>query len=180
LLNAVDIEQTAAAYARLANDAALRAELGANAISQARRTFDWQIIIPQYEELWHELSVLRKGALELTARRSECINPMRDDPTRLFKSYSTHHMDSGTIVQCTPTGTPETLAQLTKLSMNRLAPGLALPPDQLLELLSAIGTKPLPLSALLSRFSRHRPQHIELSLLHLAKMGMVGLTTPKV
>jgi starch synthase len=50
----VDLEQTAAALARLADDAALRARLAAAARKTIAERFDWKAVMPRYAELWRE------------------------------------------------------------------------------------------------------------------------------
>ncbi len=43
----------------LANDENLRKQMGGNGREKVRITFDWKVIISQYQALWSELAKLR-------------------------------------------------------------------------------------------------------------------------
>ncbi|PZQ64173.1 MAG: hypothetical protein DI570_06385 [Phenylobacterium zucineum] len=92
---AVDLGAAEAAILRLVEDAELRRTLGAEAQAQARRVFDWQAIIPQYQALWAEQDARRRAA---APDPSPADNPLRPDPYTLFAGYPTRHIQGGDLV----------------------------------------------------------------------------------
>jgi glycosyltransferase involved in cell wall biosynthesis len=85
-LTAVDLRAATDAIVALAEDAALRGRLGASARRRAQETFDWSVIIPQYQALWAE-----QNARRLATRPTAPVldNPLRPDPFLLFRGYPT-------------------------------------------------------------------------------------------
>lgn len=174
LLNVVDVGDSAAAYARLASDANLRMQMGECARKQARKTFDWRVIVPQYEELWTELAAIRQAAAE-PARPAHSFNPLRDDPSRLFQSYSTCHLTDKSLVRVRDQFGTEKVERLSSLTMNRLAAGLALPQAAMVELVASLGKEPMSVAQIAGLFGSFPKEQIERSLLWLAKMDIISL-----
>jgi starch synthase len=84
---AVDIEATSAAFVKLARDEALRRRMGDAGRTRARTTYDWSVIVPQYQDLWAELENLRIAS----AHRPAPVHPWpaRIDPFTGFADYPT-------------------------------------------------------------------------------------------
>ena len=57
---AVDVQHASEKFISLINSKELRQELGLKGKKRAESVYDWRVIIPQYEELWSELSLIRK------------------------------------------------------------------------------------------------------------------------
>lgn len=86
----VDVPAAAAACARLVDDAALRARLGAQARERARAQYDWRVVIAAYEELWDELAELRAAAPEVAPPAPGAAgHPLYADPFETFGGYAT-------------------------------------------------------------------------------------------
>jgi glycosyltransferase involved in cell wall biosynthesis len=87
-LVSVDIQATASAFERLFDSAELRHRMGDAARRRARETYDWKVVIRQYEALWARLSEIRcvqSSDLESLAYPW----PTRADPFYGFASYPT-------------------------------------------------------------------------------------------
>jgi glycosyltransferase involved in cell wall biosynthesis len=87
-LVSVDIQATASAFERLFDSAELRHRMGDTARRRARETYDWKVVIRQYEALWARLSEIRRvqsSDLESLAYPW----PTRADPFYGFASYPT-------------------------------------------------------------------------------------------
>jgi hypothetical protein len=87
-LVSVDIQATASAFERLFDSAELRHRMGDTARRRARETYDWKVVIRQYEALWARLSEIRRvqsSDLESLAYPW----PTRADPFHGFASYPT-------------------------------------------------------------------------------------------
>lgn len=86
---AVDLAELSRALASLVKDAGLRRKMGQTGARHVARQFDWQVVIPQFEALWDELS------LEARATQGEgrlAPNPLRLDYARAFEHYATRHL----------------------------------------------------------------------------------------
>lgn len=109
MLVAVDIHATARALERLFISVDLRRRMGASGQRRARETYDWSVIIPQYESLWGELSAIRCGsgsgasrAVERAAisvgRSTAAAWPARMDPFHAFAAYPAHILTNRTML----------------------------------------------------------------------------------
>lgn len=90
----VDLNRAEAAIANLIADADLRRAMGAEAQAQARRVFDWSVIIPQYEALWGEQNARRLSA----GAQPALSNPFAPDPFTLFQGYPTRLLGGDDLV----------------------------------------------------------------------------------
>lgn len=86
---AVDLEAAAAAIAALANDPERRRAMGRAGAERARRLYDWDVIIPQYEALWAELRRVREHAAP-----TGTLSPVAPDPFRLYGGFATASPDA--------------------------------------------------------------------------------------
>ncbi|HYP91486.1 MAG TPA: hypothetical protein VEQ59_25135, partial [Polyangiaceae bacterium] len=89
MATAVDVTACQNAIVRLANDATLRKQLGENGRQRARSTYDWSVVVRQYEELWTELAELRAAGPARFAPKAKTGNPLMPDPFELHAHYPT-------------------------------------------------------------------------------------------
>jgi glycosyltransferase involved in cell wall biosynthesis len=101
---AIDYAAAVSAISILVMNPDFRRRLGEQARAQAQSTFDWSVIIPQYQALWAEMDARRRAA---TPEGPSMNNPFRPDPFRLFSGYPTRHIDVGDRLALTPGFTPE-------------------------------------------------------------------------
>lgn len=88
---AVDIEYAATKLLDLVNNPELRAKMGACAKSHATNSYDWRIIVKQYEKLWAELDEKRKALITSFGLPKRL--PKTADPFASFKHYATSTVD---------------------------------------------------------------------------------------
>lgn len=170
---AVDLAKAEAAVVEMVTDEGLRRRMGAEAQAQARRVFDWSVIIPQYQALWAEQNARRLAAGATAAQD----NPFAPDPFKLFAGYPTRHVTREDIVSL-PQGMTWPLAQA------RLAAPLASysrfnrPTDQelqtVLDHLAANG--PASVAAIRDLFGPPRRNYVERGLIWLARHDVVEIT----
>jgi glycosyltransferase involved in cell wall biosynthesis len=84
---AVDIAATATALTTLAQDQDLRRRMGEAGRDRARTTYDWAVIVPQYQDLWAEMERLRIASPHRPAPAHPW--PARIDPFTGFADYPT-------------------------------------------------------------------------------------------
>ena len=131
LVTAVDVQACAQALARLVQDEALRHRLGAAGRERTLQTFDWSVVMRQYQALWAEQA---ERLAQLTASPAQAA-PQRDaafiNPLQLFDHYPSATLAATHRVWRTPGQTADALAPLRGLSMwsfvgNRLSDAAAL------------------------------------------------------
>jgi glycosyltransferase involved in cell wall biosynthesis len=110
MITRIDVAKMAEAFAALARDKTLRRKMGQAARNRARAVYDWQVVVPQMQDFWQELSAIRKGALQGQAARSRA-NPVGPLPGDLFASYATARLDRDT-TKIAFTAPPDRLATI--------------------------------------------------------------------
>lgn len=82
------------AFLLMAGDELLRKSMGNNARQRVLQTYDWSVILPQYELLANELNEIR-----LSATNSQVTNwPARKDPFELFGHFTTQTLNGSWLV----------------------------------------------------------------------------------
>ena len=94
---------------------------------RAKTKYDWSSVIPQYEQLWRELSDIRRKAETPPA----AIWPARMDPFAAFAHYATRQVAPADIVKLT--GKSADYEQIMELEMvkyaHRVTPSLKVVSD---------------------------------------------------
>jgi len=170
---AIDLGAAEAAILALINDPDLRRRQGEKARLRARETFDWSVIIPQYQALWAEQAARRRAAVETPSPRT---NPYAPDPFTLFAAYPTRHLAKDDVIALSPGMTPAAAsarleAPLAVYSrLNRPSPADV---GRLLEHLAEHG--PTPVAVLRDLFGAPRRDLIERGLVWLARYDVVAI-----
>lgn len=103
----VDLPALTEAIVTLASDPIKRKAMGAAGLKRVKEQFSWKAIIPQYQDLWGELSSIRAHAETGVTTPHLHPNPTAPSPMRLFQSYPSALLPKG-IAACVATGrTPE-------------------------------------------------------------------------
>ncbi len=103
----VDLPALTEAIVTLASDPIKRKAMGAAGLKRVKEQFSWKTIIPQYQNLWGELSSIRAHAETGVTTPHLHPNPTAPSPMRLFQSYPSALLPKG-IAACVATGrTPE-------------------------------------------------------------------------
>jgi hypothetical protein len=86
----IDINATVQALVTLIANPQLRKKMGENGQQRIKEIYDWQRIIPQYEELWQTLKEIRNSAtISVPLQPYSPPYPLCDDPFRVFAHYPT-------------------------------------------------------------------------------------------
>ena len=103
----VDLPALTEAIVTLASDPIKRKAMGAAGLKRVKEQFSWKTIIPQYQNLWGELSSIRAHAETGVTTPHLHPNPTASSPMRLFQSYPSALLPKG-IAACVATDrTPE-------------------------------------------------------------------------
>jgi glycosyltransferase involved in cell wall biosynthesis len=98
---AVDLVALVDALSSLARDPARRRAMGQAGARHARRRYDWQRVIPQFENLWDDLSAEAEASTEL---RPTHPNVLRMDYARSFQHYPTRRLGEDDLLVRTDLG----------------------------------------------------------------------------
>lgn len=96
---AVDYGQLVNRLTTLIQQPSLREEMAKNGRNRAKAVYDWNVVLYQYKELWAHLSDRRVHQLFPNKRTTQMTPenlPSREQPSTLFGSYPTRHLNSST------------------------------------------------------------------------------------
>lgn len=171
---AVDIDETAAAFERLASNPDLRRRLGANGAARARELFDWKVIVRAYEELWQELDAMRSAG-ETASSPSPGSWPARPDPFDLFAGFPSEAF-SGQFRFKRPQDVDETEAAerlALRIALVNASPDIT--PALLLGMWREVGSEGVTVKDFVAA-RRDLPAALTVhSLLWLAKLGLLSI-----
>ena len=169
---AVHVGRAAEAIAELTRNPELRRRMGAAGRVRAREAFDWPVVVRQLTGLFEELEALRAATPGGAA--SHRLHPLRGDPFADFAGFATHELGLERRLRLRP-GTGESdLARSASVALDgafrrwRAAPEEA---SRVVELLAGAGE--LSVRDLLLAFPAERRRAVQMSLVWLAKIGVV-------
>jgi alpha-maltose-1-phosphate synthase len=172
---AVDIADCANRIAALAANPDLRRTLGHRARMRIERDYDWKKILPRYEALWNELSAIRARAGG-ASRPPVPAQLGQTDPFVAFGHFATARLGASAKVACLEAAAQDKLAEIrANPSHTVLLPLLVTSADMvgILGFLLQGGTATV--AAIEARFAYLRREKIALSLLWMAKFGVVRI-----
>lgn len=174
----VDLQRCVEALAQLATDADLRRRMGDAGRQRARDLYDWRVVIAQYQALGDELAARRAAPAAKPAPQPAVPLPLRDDPFRVFSSYHTEPLQSGT--RLCPGVTPAQAAEpLHAHPLNAVGSPWRLPAPALQQLLAQVRAKPgVEVAALLLPLDLAQRQVVLRTVAWLLKMGLLASREP--
>ena len=172
----VDIELCADAYARLADDADLRRQMGAEGSRRAESIYDWKVIIASYQELWGELALMRQSANESVAHKgASSARPTRPDPFHVFASYPSANLSPEDIISRTENG-PEWLKVIRSSPLVSFAEEVLPTEAESLQILVILGVSTKRAADLVGGFPMERQALIFRGLVWMAKYRLIAVT----
>lgn len=178
-LVAVDVQATAQAFIRLVDNPELRQQMGQAARHRAQTVYDWRVIIPQYEQLWAQLS-------EIRAAQAPALPPLahpwpaRMDPMSAFASYPTQALTAQTrlaLVDETAQQGASRLDQYRRLGMVSFARAVLPTQAECEQVLALLQSGPQPVEQLLLDVPQNRRVQVFRGLAWCLKMGVVKVST---
>ena len=168
---AVDIDVTAEAIGRLADDAALRKRMGAAGRQRAHDMFDWRAVVPAYDALWRELAERReRDAVSEPAAAHAITGPAEMDPYRVFRGFSSFRLMPDDTIVLTDRAAA-VLADRLRHRMNMFVPVHLLVPEDLPRLLSRLQAVDR-ISDVTADWPEQERSRVERTLAWLVKLGV--------
>jgi hypothetical protein len=169
---AVHVGRAAEAIAELTRNPELRRRMGAAGRVRAREAFDWPVVVRQLTGLFEELAALRAATPGGAA--SHRLHPLKGDPFADFAGFATHDLGLERRLRLRPGAGEADLARSGGVELDgafrmwRAAPEEA---SRVVELLAGAGE--LSVRDLLLAFPAERRRAVQMSLVWLAKIGVV-------
>jgi glycosyltransferase involved in cell wall biosynthesis len=175
MATAVDVTACENAIVRLAGDANLRKQLGENGRQRARTTYDWSVVVREYEALWSELAELRAAGPARFAPKEKTRNPLVPDPFELYGHYPTRAIVAADRVLL---GVGHELFEsLSESTMTRYGSNYRSPPELCAGLVQTLRAGETPTVAQILESHPSEPRQALLrSLGHLAKFDIIQLS----
>jgi len=176
MATAVDVTACEAAIVKLVDDANLRRQLGDNGYQRARATYDWPVVIRQYEELWRELGERRAAGPARFAAKARVKNPLAPDPFELYGHYATRSLGSSDHV--TLAAGHELFEGLSESAMTRYGSQFRAPRELCARLIQRLRAgETLTVAQVLESHPNEPRQTLLRSLGHLAKFDVIRITS---
>tara|TARA_B100001250_G_scaffold320967_1_gene283926 strand:- start:15040 stop:16560 length:1521 start_codon:yes stop_codon:yes gene_type:complete len=173
-LVSVDIEAAAGAFVKLFNSPELRDQMGASGRKRAKEHYDWEIIIPKYEELWDRLKNIRQS--KPSKNRGPQKHPARLDPFYAFSGYPTRQLSPKTLLGLRLENAPATLSQLEKvggLAMVNFAAYVIPTKEEAEIIINNLEAQPKSAEQILEFIPERRRPYVSRSLVWMLKMGLL-------
>ena len=172
---AIDLDEATRAVVNLVKDPGLRRTMGDRARQRAVEDFDWAAIIPRYEALWEDLNTRRPRHPAARPRKLQG-NPWRLDPYQLFASYPTEALTAGSMIAAVPGVTVAAAMRVLNSPMLSFIKGFMASEQEFEMLLGHVARhRQARVSDIVAQFPPHRRNHMERTLLWLAKYGLVAI-----
>lgn len=175
-LTAVDIPSAVEALTALFMDSDLRRRMGRSAQARARETFDWRVVITQYQALWSELERRRRAA-PVQPPRGAGDNPWGLDPFRMFAAYPTDLLSHAHTVTLRRPISPNALSALLARESVRMGSPHLLTSEEAQALVSVLFVEQArSVAGLIAAFPPESRAKLERGLVWLAKFDVVALS----
>jgi glycosyltransferase involved in cell wall biosynthesis len=169
---AVHVGRATAALTQLIQSPDLRRRMGEAGQKRVRETFDWSVVAPQYATLAVELAAIRQAAPAVQARSRR--NPVKGDPFKDFAGFATTTLTLETRLSLPAGMSGADLERCRNVELDMFAAswrGAIDEAGQVMDLLAASGA--MTVKAVLLTFPVARRRHLQLSLVWMAKQGLV-------
>ena len=149
--------------------------MGASGRQRALSVYEWEVIIPQYEELWTSLEELRQEKYSEIKRLAHPW-PSRMDPFYAFDDYPTSSLTSGTILALVDSNSQDALDRLRNyknLAMVNYAKSIIPSIDEITEIINKLETGPEAAEELVKHLPKNRQGFVFRSFLWLLKLNIL-------
>jgi glycosyltransferase involved in cell wall biosynthesis len=173
---AIHIGSAVTALSALLASPELRRSMGAAGQRRARELFAWPVVTAQYVDLFADLAARREQSMEARGvpEANHRMNPLRGDPFAGFRGLASRVLSDDMPLELASRHTSEGTMPDASIELEQMFPALrgsAAEAQQLIDLMRGAG--PLTLHDLLQSFPPNRRPFVRMSVLWLAKAGVV-------
>jgi hypothetical protein len=168
---AVHVGRAADAIAALAASPELRARMGASGRERVRQVFDWPVVARGYMDLVDGLAAVRAAAADLP--RAPAMNPVKGDPFADFAAFASAGLALDMRLCLAPGASSQDLQRAAAVRLDAMFGGWRGTPDEDAQALACIADGGATVREVLMIFPVGRRRAVELSLVWMAKLGIV-------
>lgn len=168
---AVHVGRAAEAIAALASSPDLRARMGASGRERVREAFDWRVVARSYADLIDELAAVRAAAAD--PPRTPAMHPAKGDPFTDFAGFASAGLTLDTRLSLASGASTQDLARTGGVVLDRMFSGWRGTPEEDARALARIADGGATVREVLLAFPVDRRRAVELSLVWMAKLGMI-------
>jgi glycosyltransferase involved in cell wall biosynthesis len=173
---AVHVGRAAEALARLIADPELRRRMGEAGRQRVRESFDWKVVAPQMNALVDELARRRAAGQEPPTRHK--AHPVKGDPFRDFAGFASAVLTPQTRLALTPGANADRVRAAAGVDLDMAFVGWRADLDECVRAVELVGSgQAQTVAEVLGAFPLERRRAVELSLLWLAKQGVLDWPT---
>jgi hypothetical protein len=133
---AIDTDQAAACFARLADDDNKRRAMGAAARARARAIYDWRVIIPAYEALWQEQGERKRLLAPPKLPIPHLTHPYYVNPFAAFAAFPSKKLSPQSFLRVVMTS--EEISRILDPMLGPPVPDLLVSPDNLRSMIEGL------------------------------------------
>jgi len=171
---AVDVGAAADALARLIRDPELRRRMGRAGRERIRTAFDWSVVAPRYRALVEDLAAVRaEGTGPASGPRRR---PVKGDPMRDFAGFATHVLRLDMTLRLRPGRGFADLDRAAGVELDRFAANWRGSASEAATVVKLLEAGPATVRQILLTFATPRRRGVQLSLLWMAKLGILDWT----
>ncbi|WP_338430948.1 glycosyltransferase family 4 protein [Synechococcus elongatus] len=177
-LIAVDVQAATQAFIELFQSPDLRRQMGEAGQQRAKAHYDWAAIIPQYEELWKQLTEMRQAHAK-DLKPLQIPWPARMDPFQAFAAYSTQRLTPQTIlslVEAEPATALQRVLAYRQLAMVNFAKAVLPTEAEIQAVLTTAAQGSHPAAELIQAIPLERQPLVFRSLAWLVKLGILQVS----
>lgn len=168
--SAVHVGRAAEAIAALANDPDLRRRMGAAGRARVADALDWRVVAPRYVALAEELAAIRRALGRLGQRGAA---PLNADPFADFAPFATAVLGYDSRLALRGGAGATDLDRAAGLMLDRVGEGWRADRADCDRILALLAPGPQTVRELLLAYPVEKRRRVQLSLLWLAKIGIV-------
>lgn len=166
-------EQTLAALIRSPD---LRRRMGAAGRARVRDAFDWPVVAAQMRGLVDQLAAIRSP--DDGVSQGGAGNPVKGDPFRDFAGFATESLGPDTRLSLRPGIGPDALASLDGIALDQAFGSWRVSREECQTALRLIAGGPITLRGVVEHFPEPRRPYVELTVVWLAKHGLLDWLPP--
>ena len=169
---AVNVGRAAEALTALIGSPDLRRRMGDAGRRRIRDTFDWKVVAPQYVALGQELNAIR--ARDARPGGSGAGHPVRGDPFRDFRGFATTVLTPDTRLRLRAGSGVDDVRRSASVALDQFGSNWRGNQDEAERIVETLADgRPRSVREILEGFAMNRRRRIQLSLLWLAKIGVI-------
>jgi len=168
----VDIEAAVEAFCKLVESAELREKMGKAGEKRAKEIYDWEVVMPQYKELWKKLAEIRESH---KGKVREYVSS-KVDPFKIFEDFGSVAISEDTILKLAsdPEKSYEIIKEYKNHNANKFANSILPTDDEFFSMICGMREETKASESVMS-LDKHRQAIAYRALNWLLKMGIIKI-----